>query len=79
MEIPVAGKGTVCYALDGHVIRRKDVLHVPDLDVSLMSIRLHRRRRGCSFVADEQDMRLQFPGFSVRVDDSLDTFVPPPP
>ena len=76
VEIPVAGKGTVCYALDGHVIRRKNVLHVPDLDVSLLSIRLHRRRCGCSFVADEQDMRLQFPGFSVRVDDSVDTLVP---
>ena len=74
--VPVEGRGTIAFRLGGRTVRYRDVLHVPALDVMLLSIRVHRRRRGCSFVADATEMALKFPNFSVSIDDSDDTLVP---
>jgi len=75
-RVPVEGKGTVCYGINGFTVRKKNVLYVPDLGVGLLSIRLHRRKKGCSFVADNDAMLLHYPRFTVPVDDKIDTLVP---
>ena len=72
----IQGKGTVQVVLEGHPVRLTNCLHVPQLDVHLLSIRLHRRRGpGCSFICDSSGMFLTFPSFSVEVDDTKDTLL----
>ena len=76
-RVPIVGKGTVQFDLGGHSVRLADCYHVPQLDVHLLSIRVHRRRgAGCSFLADGQGMSLTFPSFVVSVDDDADPLIP---
>ena len=76
-RVPIAGRGSVQFHMDGHSVRLADCYHVPDLDVHLMSIRVHRRRgAGCCFVADDRGMSLTFPTFVVSVDDHSDPLIP---
>jgi hypothetical protein len=70
-EVPALGRGTIVFTVDGHSVRLKDVLHVPALDVTLISIRVHHRRRGCGFIVNEEGMFLTFPTFRVHVDDTI--------
>ena len=79
-RVPIVGRGTVSFLMDGHYVRLSDCLHVPDLDVHLLSIRTHRRRGvGCTFLADDEGMFLTFPSFVIKVDDHVDTLVPARP
>jgi hypothetical protein len=61
--------------IDGKIIGRKQVLHVPALKAPLISVRQHRRQQGCSFIADNAGCYLTFPTFSITVDDSTDCLV----
>ena len=75
-RVPIVGCGTVNVCLGGHTVRLADCLHVPTLDVHLLSIRVHRRRgAGCSFIADDDGMYLTFPSFVLHVDDTEDALL----
>ena len=43
-DIPAIGIGTIRFQVHGKTVELRDVLHVPDLDLMLLSIRAHRRR-----------------------------------
>ena len=76
-RVPIAGRGTVSFLMGGHSVCLSDCLHVTDLDVHLLSIRVHRRRgSGCTFLADDAGMFLTFPTFVIKVDDHVDTLIP---
>jgi hypothetical protein len=67
------GIGTQFLQINGRIIGRQQVLHVPAKKSPLISVRQHRRNQGCSFVADNDDgCYLTFPTFSITVDDSTD-------
>ena len=77
-RVPIAGRGTVEFVVAGHRVRLADCYHEPDLDVHLLSIRVHcRRGPGCSFLADDQGMSLTFPSFVVSVDNTADSRLTP--
>jgi hypothetical protein len=70
--IECLGIGTQFFRIDGRIIRRRQVLHVPALKAPLISVRQHRRNQGCSFIADNSGCYLTFPNFSITIDDSTD-------
>jgi hypothetical protein len=74
-RVPALGKGTIILCIAGHSLRLNNVLHVPSLDVTLLSIRIHRRRRGCSFSATNEGMYLIFPSFRILVNDEVDALL----
>ena len=75
-RVPCLGRGTICLRLGGKTVRLRNALHIPDLDMTLISSRVHRRRgAGCSFVADGTGCFLTFPTFFLEIDDSLDCVV----
>jgi hypothetical protein len=73
--IPCLGIGIQYMKINNKIIERKQVLHVPDLKAPLISVRQHRRRQGCSFLADNAGCYLTFPEFSLTVDDNVDCLV----
>ena len=76
-KIKCAGRGTVFLKLRDKAVKLANVLHVPDLEMTLLSVRSHRRRgQGCSFLADESGCFLTFPNFVVEIDDSDDCIIP---
>jgi hypothetical protein len=76
-RIHVAGCSTLRIILGGHPVRLRNCLHVPDLDMFLLSTRIHRRRgRGCAFIADPTGCFLTFPSFIVPIDNTLECLVP---
>ena len=72
---PALGIGTQYYRIDGYIIGRREVLHVPALSAPLISVRQHRRHQGCSFVADNDGCFLSWPTFTIEVDDRRDCLV----
>lgn len=76
-KIPCSGRGTVILTLRDKTVKLANVLHVPDLEMTLLSVRSHRRRgQGCSFIADESGCFLTFPHFVLDIDDSDDCVIP---
>jgi hypothetical protein len=76
-KIPCAGRGTVLLTLRDKTVKLSNVLHVPDLEMTLLSVRSHRRRgQGCSFIADESGCFLTFPSFVLDIDDADDCVIP---
>ena len=77
-QTPVLGRGTVSIQLGAtHLVRLINCLHVPALDMPLLSIRVHcRRGPGCTFLADPSGCYLTFPTFLLPVDDSSDCLLP---
>ena len=76
-KLPVEGIGTAVLRLGANTVRLKDVLHVPSLQISLLSVRRHRRRgQGCSMIADSSGCFLTFPTFTTPIDDTHDFLVP---
>ena len=71
---PVLGRGTAVFALNGHTVLIRNVLHVPALRVPLYSRRAHLKQRGCGFVGDNSlgGMFVYFPSFFISVDTSED-------
>ena len=60
-------------------VKLANVLHVPDLEMSLLtlSVRSHRRRRqGCSLVAEESEHSLTLQNFVLDIDDADDCVDP---
>ena len=70
-KITCAGRGTVILTLRDKTVKLANVLHVPDLKMTLLSVHSHRRcGQGCSFIADASGCFLTFPSFVLDVDDS---------
>jgi hypothetical protein len=71
VKIPCLGRGSVSITLGDRPLLLRNVLHVPNLDMPLLSCRVHRRRgQGCSFVADTKGCFLTFPTFFLKIDDT---------
>ena len=72
--VPVFGWGTAVFALNGHTVLIRNVLHVPALRVPLYSLCAHLKQRGCGFVGDNSlgGMCVYFPSFFISVDISED-------
>jgi len=64
-KVPCLGIGKIRILMHGHPVIIDKVLHVPALRKMLYSIRQHRRSPGCSFHADNDGIRLDFPTFSI--------------
>jgi hypothetical protein len=70
VKIPCLGRGLVSITLGDRPLLIRNVLHVPDLDMPLLSCCVHRRRnQGSSFVADAKGCFLTFPTFFLKMDD----------
>ena len=75
--IPILGLGHVRFNLAGRMVELRNVLHVPDLQMPLLSVRTHRRRgAGCSFLADGTGCWLTFPELCIEINDDDDCLLP---
>jgi hypothetical protein len=71
--IPVLGRGTAIFSLNGKRILVQNVLHFPLLVVPLYSLRTHVTQRGCGFIgAGESGFLVYFPLFVLSVDMAVD-------
>ena len=76
-RIKAVGSGTLRIILGGHPVRLRNCLHVPDLDMFLLSVHIHQRRgQGCAFIADPTGCFLTFPSFIIPIDYTLECLVP---
>ena len=76
-KITCAGRGAVILTLRDKTVKLANVLHVSDLEMTLLSVRSHRGRdQGCSFIADASGCFLTFPSFVLDIDDSDSCVVP---
>ena len=72
--VPVLGRGTAVFALNGKRILVRNVLHVPSLAVPLYSLRTHVTQRGCGFIGTEDSgFLVYFPTFVLSVDTAVDS------
>jgi hypothetical protein len=69
--VPVLGRGTAIFSLNGQRVLVQNVLHVPGLAVPLYSLRTHLKQTGCGFFGTfEAGMLVYFPTFVLLVDTS---------
>ena len=72
--VPVLGRGTAVFELNGKRILVRNVLHVPGLAVPLYSLRTHVTQRGCGFIGSgESGFLVYFPSFVLSVDTAVDS------
>jgi hypothetical protein len=75
-QLPIMGRGTARFYLNGKVIQVRDALHVPGLRAPLYSLRRHRHMQGCGYYSQfEVGSFILFPTFTIQVDDSEDNIV----
>ena len=74
-KIPIVGYGTIRVQLGSYTIQLDDVFYVPSLRDSLFSVRQHRRCNSCSFVCDNDGCKLNFPLFSIPVNDDNEMII----
>ncbi|KAL3797950.1 hypothetical protein HJC23_013188 [Cyclotella cryptica] len=72
---PIVGFGDVAVSLGGKNIVLRNVYHVPSLRAPLYSLRAHRRLSGCGFIGDNDCFQICFPGFSLTVNDDVDSYI----
>ncbi len=72
--VPVLGRGTAIFALNGKQMLIRNVLHVPGLAIPLYySLRTHVTQRGCGFFGtQESGFLVYFPTFILLVDPAVD-------
>ena len=71
--VPVLGRGSAIFALNGKRILVRNVLHVPGLAVPLYSLRTHVTQRGCGFFGTQDSgFLVYFPSFVLSVDTAVD-------
>ena len=76
-RIKVVRSGTLRIILGGHPAHLRNYLHVPDLNMFLLSTRIYRRRgQGCTFIADPTGCFLTFLSFIIPIDNALECLVP---
>ena len=62
--VPVLGRGSAIFALNGKCILGRNVIHVPGLAVPLYSLRTHVTQRGCGFFGTQDSgFLVYFPSF----------------
>jgi hypothetical protein len=72
--VPVLGRGTAVFELNGKRLLVRNVLHVPGLAVPLYSLRTHVTQRGCGFIGSgESGFLVYFPSFVLSVDTAVDS------
>jgi hypothetical protein len=72
--VPVLGRGTAVFALNGNRVLVRNVLRVPGHAVPLYSLRTHATQRGCGFMgAEESGFLVYFPDFVLSVDTAMDS------
>ena len=62
---PIHGVGTIQYEIKHNIIVLHGVLYVPDLDVSLYSIKLHMKFQGCYEHSENNKCTIAYPTFSI--------------
>jgi hypothetical protein len=72
--VPVLGKGTVCYGVEGYTARRRDVLHIPAFGVGLFSLKAHTRKSGCSYASESNSITITYPRHVVKVEKHASDF-----
>jgi hypothetical protein len=71
--VPILGRGTAIFILNGKRILVRNVLHVPGLAVLLYSHRTHITQQGCGFVGTwESEFLVYFPTFVLSVNTAVD-------
>ena len=60
----ILGKGTIQLKVNNKIIKLHDVLYVPDLEVSLFSVKTHMRHQGCYEHSQNNTCTLAFPSFT---------------
>jgi hypothetical protein len=71
--VPVLGRGTAIFSLNGQRILVRNVLHVPGLAVPLYSLCAHLKQRGCGFIGTfKAGMLVYFPTLVLLVNTSTD-------
>jgi hypothetical protein len=77
VKIPCLGRGSVSITLGDRPLLLRNILHVPALDMPLLSCCVHcRRGQGCSFVADTKGCFLTFPTFFLKIEDTHEYALP---
>jgi hypothetical protein len=72
--VPVLGRGTAVFTLNGKRVLVRNVLHVPGLAVPLYSLQTHATQQGCGFMgAEESGFLVYFPDFVLSVDTAVDS------
>ena len=75
-KLPILGKGTTVFSLNGKTIMVQDAIHVPSLRAPLYSLRKHKTIHGYgTFSLHHVGSYILFPNFSLRTDDSVDNLV----
>ena len=64
-QCPILGIGTIEFMTSSKFIRLHDVLYVPNLDVSLYSVKLHMTVQGCFEHSENNHCTVAFPHFSI--------------
>jgi hypothetical protein len=71
--VPVLGRGTAVFALNGKRVLVRNTLDVPGLALPLYSLWTHLHQRGCGFIGTFEDgFHVYFPSFVLSVDMSSD-------
>jgi hypothetical protein len=71
--VPVLGRGSAIFTLNGKRILVRNVLHVPDLAVLLYSLCIHITQWGCGFISTHgSGFLVYFPTFVLSVDTAID-------
>jgi hypothetical protein len=77
VKILCLGRGSVSITLSDIPLLLRNVLHVPNHDMPLLSCRVHRRRgQGCSFIAGAKGCFLTFPTFILKIDNTHECALP---
>jgi hypothetical protein len=71
--VPVLGRGTEIFALNGKCILVRNVLHIPSLAVLLYSLHTHITQQGCGFIGTrESGFLVYFPTFVLFLNTAID-------
>ena len=63
---PIKGKGTIAYQVQHHIVHLHNVLYVPNLNVSLYSIKQHMKVQGCSEHSEANTCTIAYPTFTIK-------------
>ena len=64
-SLPIFGYGMISYLVDGYKLRTK-CYYVPQLGVTLISVKQHIRYQGCCFHAEDNQAILAYPTFMIH-------------
>jgi hypothetical protein len=74
--VPVLGRGTTVFSLNGKRVLVRNTLHVPGLAIPIYSLRAHLYQPGCGFIRTFEDgFHVYFPSFVFSVDMSSDCYL----